>query len=490
MAVDDLDESLAEDCLALVQQGMGELRRGNFESSVKLFGLALHLTQSMTKEEAQSLVPLTLCHLCLLRLRQGNADEAKRLRKMAMPLVESISAPAQTVIFHNQMASVLVELQEYRRAIPFWEQTLQLGLELNDSLTMADILSRAGRCYAMGGLKEHAAILLRSGLKILRDYPGDPRLPSLLISLGNALRKSSPVEAERFYKEAAEIHVAKAQLESATTAWVNLGIICSEQGRHEESLSYYEKALHVRERIPSTPPGRIGILLNNMANCYRRMKKFDEALRLVERAAQILEASGDPEIVSAYGTRGLIFQDDGRDVEALDWLQRSYSKREQAPSPNLDSLADNLEYQLTSLKRLDRLEEAAAAEVRLASVRAAKKDVPHANVDLSALPCEAEGGVLIELGFGSRLGGRYSFHDTELVGQQLSEIVEREGVGSYSGRVTIPESVTLIFVGPDAEALFRAIEQFLLDHSICDGAVVMIRQGSQLREMVLPGILN
>ncbi len=489
-AEEDRQESLTEDCLTLVQQGMAELRRGNLESSTKLFGIALHTTQSMAREDAQSLFPLALCHLCLLRLRQGNSDETKRLRNMAMPLVETISAPMESVIYHHLMADVLVELQEYRRAIPFWEQALQLGLELNKPVAMADILSRAGRCYAMCGLKEHAAILLRASLKIFRDYPGDPRIPSLLISLGNALRKSSPAEAESFYKEAAEIHVAKAQLESATTAWVNLGIICSEQGRHEESLAYYEKALHVRERTPSTPANRIGILLNNMANCYRRMKKFDEALRLVDRATGILGASADLEMASAYGTRGLILQDDERDAEAVEWLQRSFAEREKAPSPNLDSLADNLEYQLTSLRRLGRLDEVAAAEARLASVRAAKKDVPQADVDLSGLTAEAGGAVLIELGLGSRTGGKYGLRDVDLVQQQLSEIVQRHDVGSFGGRVTIPESVTMILYGPDAEALFLAVERFLLDHSICDGAVVTIRQGTQLREVVLPCTLN
>lgn len=487
---EDREESLAEDCIALVRQGMAELRRGDFESATKLLGIALHVTQSMTEEEAQSLFPLALCHLCLLRLRQGNAEEAKRLREMAMPQVESISAPMELVSYHYLMADVLVELQEYRRAIPFWEQALQLGLELNEPVAMADLLSRTGRCYAMCGLKEHAAILLRAALKIFRDYPADPRLPSLLISLGNARRKSSPAEAEGFYKEAAEIHVAKAQLESATTAWVNLGITCSEQGRHEESLAYYEKALHVRERVPSTPPNRIGALLNNMANSYRRMKKFDEARRLIDRASEILGSNNDLELAAAYGTRGLIFQDDGRDAEAVEWLQRSYAERKRAPSPNLDALAENLEYQLISLKRLGRLDEAAGAEAQLASVRAAGKDVPQANVDLSALTAEAGGAVLIELGFGSRPVGRYGLDDAELLREQLSAIVQEEEVGSYGGRVTIPESVTIILYGPDAEALFRAVEPFLLDHSICDGSVVTIRQGSQLREVMLPSVLN
>ena len=492
MAVEVLEDFLAKDYLALIQQGMADLRKGNLEAADRLFGIALQLTPSLPQEEGRNLFPLTLCHQCLLRLRQGDADEAKRLRELAMPLVNSISSistPMETVIFHHLMADILVELQEYRSAIPFWEQTLQLGLEMNKPVVMADILSRAGRCYALCGLKEHAAILLRAALKIFRDYPGDPRLASLLISLGNALRKSSPIEAEHLYQEAADVHVAKMQLESATTAWVNLGILCSEQGRHAESLAYYEKALHVRERS-SAPPARIGVLLNNMANCYRRMGNFTEALRLVDRAIEILTADGSSELASAYGSRGLIFQDDGRDAEAVEWLQKSCGKRENMPSPNFEAIAENLENQLTSLKRLGRLEEVAAAEARLASALAAKKEVPQANFDLSTLTAESEGAVLIELGFGSRPGGRYGPRDAELLGQQLSAIVESQNTGFYGGRVVIPESTTLLLYGPDAEALFRTVEQFLLDHSICDAAIVTIRQSSQLREVVLPCALN
>jgi tetratricopeptide (TPR) repeat protein len=490
MATEDREEFLAEDCLALVQKGMGELRRGNLESSTSLFGLALHLTQSMPREEAESLFPLVLCHLCLLRLRQGNASETKRVREQAMPLVDAISTPMESVVFHHQMAEVLEELKENRRAIPFLEQAIQLGLEWNKPLVMAGLLSRAGHCYSRCGLKEHASVPLRAALKILRDYPGDPLLPSVLIALGNVLRKSSPAEAEGFYREAAEIHVAKAHLVSATPAWVNLGILCSEQGRHTESLAYYEKTLRVREQSPSTTRDQMGRLLNNMANCYRRMGDFTEALRFVDRAIDILKLDGGPELASAYGTRGLIFQDDGRDAEAVEWLQKSYAERFKAPSPNLETTAEDLEREIASLKRLGRAEEAASAEERLQSVRAAAKQVPQANLDLSTLTAEPEGTVSIELGFGIGPGGRYGLRDVETLGAQLGAIAKEQQAGSYGGRVAIPESTTLLLFGADAEALFQAVEQYLLDHSICDGAVVTIRQGGQLREVVLPCTLN
>jgi len=152
---------------------------------------------------------------------------------------------------------------------------------------LADMLWRAGYCYNRIGLREYAAAPLRAALKILRDYPDDPHLPTVLLDLGNAVRKDDPAEAERCYQEAAEIYVARKEPESATSAWVNLGVMCSEQGRFDDSLAHYERALKVREQSLTTKPLRIGILLNNMANCYRRMCDFAEAHKLAVAVAEI-----------------------------------------------------------------------------------------------------------------------------------------------------------------------------------------------------------
>jgi hypothetical protein len=51
--------------------------------------------------------------------------------------------------------------------------------------------------------------------------------------------------------------------------------------------------------------------------------------------------------------------------------------------------------------------------------------------------------------------------------------------------VAIPENTTLIFYGPDAEALFKVLEPSLIDEPICAGARVVIRQGVTNREVVI-----
>lgn len=477
-----------EACLWVIQKGRDEVTRSNLQRAGQLFEVAVQLTRQMTPEQARDLAPLALCWLSVVKQKEGGAGDAAKIREKAMPLVDMVSIGDQKVAFHNLMSLVLMDLHEYRRAIPFIERAVQRVVEWNEPLAIVDLLSREGRCYASCGLKEHAAVLQRAALKILRGYPGDPRLASVLISLGNALRKSAPDEAERLYKEAAEFHVAKAQLESAAPAWVNLGVLCSEQGRHAESLAYYEKALHVREQSRGTPLARIGSLLNNMANCYRRMGNFTEALRLVDRATGTLKPEDGSLLASAYGTRGQIHDDAGQDAEAVEWLQKSYVERERASSPNLDAMAENLAREIAVLKRMGREQDATAAEGRLARVEAEKKNAPEAKLNLGVLKAEAEGAVQIELAFGR--GGRYGIRDTETVAEQIGAILADKDAGAYGGRVVIPESTTLMFYGPDAEMMFETMEQYLKDHLICAGAIVAVRQGSRFREVAIPQALN
>lgn len=477
-------------CLGFLHHGSDAMQSGNFGKAEVLFRMAEQQARSMPPGPASDLAPLVQCHMSMLRHRRGQTEEGEKMHESAMALLDENSTRMEAVAFQEFMASVLMKLREYRRAIPFFDRAIQCELENDDPTSVAWMLAREGQCYGQMGLRDHEAVSARAALKIFRDYPGDPRLPGVLITLGNALRKSSPAEAECLYREAAEFNVAKAQLESATHAWNNLGALCAEQGRLSESLEYYKKALHVREQFPATPLASIGSLLNNMANCHRRMGNFAEAHTLLDRAIQLLErdkqegASGLP---SAYGTRGLILKDELRDAEAVELFQRSYAERKNTPSPNLESIVENLEEEIAALKRLNRLEEAILAEDRMTLVRAAMNEIPHQDRDFSTPISQAEGAVLVEIGYGSRPGNRYGKQDLNKLAFDLMDAAENQSAGFCGGSVTIPESTTLMFYGEDAEALFRVMEPILVGERICEGASVKIRQGREVREVILPG---
>ena len=476
-------------CLVLLERGLGALRRRNLEEAGQLIELAWQGAVRLPREDTEGLIPLAMCCRVLLEDRRGNAIESRELRGKALPLVDEISAAKQDAPFLNMLAGVLADLGEHRRAAGFYEQAVERVLALGKPLVVAELLEKEGVCYSRCGLKEHAAVVLRAAVKILRDYPGEPLMPAVLISLGNALRKSAPEEAEELYKEAAGIYEGKAQLESAAAPWVNLGILCSEQGRHAEAVAYHERVLKVREGRAGVAPARVASVLNNLACARRRMGELDEALRLVDRALA-MKVDDAAVVASMHGTRGQILHDAGRDAEAVEWLRKSAEDRRKSGSPNLEALEENLGFEIECLRRLGRDDEARAAEEERERVRAAMEEAPRAGVDLGGMKADAAGAVLIELAFGTRPGGRYSPEDAKVVAEQLGAVVAERGFGSYAGRVTIPESVTLLFHGDDAEALFAAMRQYVGDHAIFEGATVTVRQDKTVRQVVISQRVN
>jgi tetratricopeptide (TPR) repeat protein len=477
---------------AFLFQAIEAKHRGNLPAANKLIEIALRLTDEMPTDTADGFRALGRCSLALLRQKENRLEDAEKERAEAMALVDRLSNDAllERNLFPALMSALLMDLHEYRRAIPFCERAVQQRLEANEPIEVAALLSREGHCYSYCGLRDQAAIPLRAALKILRNYPEEPNLTEVLIGLGNALRKSSPIEAEELYKEAANIHVAKAHLESATAAWVNLGVLYSDQGRNSEALGYYEKALEVREKSPGTSPIRIAMLLNNIANCHRRSCDFGEALQLIDRAIEMLKSENTPKIAGVYGSKGQILQDAGNDVEAVEWLRRSYAERQKQPNPDYELIIENLGYEITSLKRLGRIEDAAEAEARMAAAREIIKSFPDASADMSSLTAEPAGAVLIELAFGRRPGSKYSTRDAEAVLEQIFAILSAAKLRESGSRVVTPESITLIFYGQNGQIMFEAMEQFLSDHLIFAGAVVSIRQGKNVRQVVIPTIVN
>jgi tetratricopeptide (TPR) repeat protein len=478
--------------IAFLLQAIEAQSRGNLIGSGKLIEIALRLTDGMPADLADGFRALGLCLLTVVRRKENRLEDAVTLREEAMTLVDRVSNAHSTSenMLPELMSALLMDLREYRRAIAFCERAVRKGLESNDPIEVANMLSRQGHCYAYCGLKDQAAIPLRAALKILRGYPQEPKLVEVLIGLGNALRKSVPDEAEQLYKEVAGIHEAKAHLESATAAWVNLGVLYAEQGRHTEALSYYQKALEVREKSPRTSPVRVAMLLNNIANCYRRSRDFEQALQLIERALEMLKSETTPKIASVYGTKGQILQDAGNDAEAVIWLRRSFAERQKQPSPDYAFMIENLEHEVVCLKHLERIEEVAEAEARLSIAREALKNIPNANVDVSALSAVPTGAVLIELPFGPRTGSKYGVRDAEAVLEQVFAILSMAKLAESGSRVVTPESITLVFYGENAKAMFAAVEQFLSDHLIFAGAVVSIRQAENIRQTVIPTLLN
>ena len=480
-----IESDLRDHCFVAISQGAQAIKEGEFDAAEHWCCVALKLARTAPREHGSYLIPLVLSYLSLLRHRQHRDGDSQMLREQAMGLLGASDTQAAPSKFQHLMAKGLHKLGDYRRALPFWEQAIGMAGEEINSAMMAEMLYTMGECYCRIGLLDHATVPLRSALKIYRAGSDHSRLPIVLLTLGNSLRRSSPAEAEACYKEAAELDAARHEYQSATSAWVNLGVLCSEQGRYAESLEHYERVLRAREQSSGTPSPGIATVFNNIANSYRRMGKFPEAHASVDRAIELFSAA-DAGLASAIGTRGLIFLDSGEDGQAVEWLRKSRDERWKRPSPDLDATVENLESEIAALKRLNREFEAFIAQETLASVRATIQAIPRVDSDLSAAKAQMGGAVLVELAFGNSPFHPDDRKNTILLAEKLSKQVQAQDAGYYSGWVAIPETTTLVFYGPDAEVLFKVLEPFLMKEPICAGAKVAIRQGGIHREVAVP----
>jgi len=216
------------------------------------------------------------------------------------------------------------------------------------------------------------------------------------------------------------------------------------------------------------------------------MGKFPEAQEAAGRAIALLEPGGGPNLAAAYGTRGLIFRDSKQDREAAEWLGKACREHQKLPSPNLETLAEDLENLAAALERLGRADEAAVAWSQLESAKAARQVGPQAGPDLGNLNAPM-GAVSVELNSGSYAGDETGARDARQLGQQLMGLVRDANAGSYGGHVVLPESTVLMFYGEDAERLFELMQPTLANHSLCAGARVTIRQETSHREVMVPG---
>jgi tetratricopeptide (TPR) repeat protein len=469
----------------VVAQAVDALQRGQVEMAAKGFESIRRIVEAPESERLRPILPLAILGQSLVLQKQGQPTEAGKIREQAVSLLGDDCKAVPMSTYHYFVALILQRQQDHRHALPFWELALEHSNKETNPMRTAEMLHQVGECYCHIGLTDHAAIPLRAALKILEICPEHPWHAAALLTLGNALRKNHPAEAEKYYRQAAEVHASRLQYQSAAPAWVNLGVLCSEQGRYTEALEFYQKVLRVREGNASTPPGRIAIIHNNIANVYRRMKHFDEALSCVDRSIAMFPII-DTQRAYAYSTRAMILRDAGRDEEAVEWFRKAIVERNRQPSPNLGAAADDLQGQIDALKRLGRISEVHNVEKTLESLQGEMKAILPLAQSTDEFARVAGGSIFVEIAIGSNQADPVVRDELRRFVYEVHEEALSRGIGRLSGHITLPESRTLIFSGPDAEELFKGIEPMLVESRLFAGAHVTIRQNDQRREFVMP----
>ena len=71
----------------------------------------------------------------------------------------------------------------------------------------------------------------------------------------------------------------------------------------------------------------------------------------------------------------------------------------------------------------------------------------------------------------------YDNHDLATLEDQLIQVIEARGLGTFDGNEFGPDEVVLYMYGPSAEALYAGIREILENYPLCQNGRVVIRSG-------------
>lgn len=185
--------------------------------------------------------------------------------------------------YHNSLAYVLVQLQDYDGAI----EEYQKAIKLNPDNEWTSIVSQAlGAIYLQVKNNIDAAIVAYQTSIVL-----DPLNVDAYVSLGEAYQNKND------YDNAIECYCEAVKLEpSASTIYARLGMVLWEQDFAEESIIAYEKAVQINKKYDIAYNNLGVVYLDGTGNIDKAFDSFNKAIEI------------NPSYALAYYNRGRAFE--------------------------------------------------------------------------------------------------------------------------------------------------------------------------------------
>jgi len=145
----------------------------------------------------------------------------------------------------------------------------------------------------------------------------DPSGAEAVYGLGSVyLQQQKIAEARANFQRAVELHANYPG--TMPKAWNNLGILAAREGRTDEAVEDFQRALQI-------DPNNV-IALGNLGSAYRQEKRWDDAKNALERALKL-----SPDDAEVNYSLGMVFAQANDSEHAYEYLQKALASRPDYP---------------------------------------------------------------------------------------------------------------------------------------------------------------
>ncbi len=218
-------------------------------------------------------------------LSHTNLDSAILIATDAKTLAEKIDYKPGLALAYKYIGMGYYLQGKYKETVLSWQQAADLFKSIGDKKGVANMLGNQGAAYFEQGDDAKALELHLQSLKIAEEIKDTARILSQLTNIGGIY-----LNKEATYKKALDYFHRSYKLcmlindDYATgTASVNLGETYYKLGDDSTALIYLRES----EKAYADQPENLPYTYNYIGRVYTRQKKFDEAIKILQKAYEI-----------------------------------------------------------------------------------------------------------------------------------------------------------------------------------------------------------
>lgn len=281
-------------------------------------------------------------------LGNGHAKAGRSI--IAIDLYEQVLALADTLNSERYSVGVLINLatayssqSDVNKGLQYYFEALERSEELENNEFIAIITNNLGDKYNDMENYDQAEYYLNRSRKISEEQGFQTNLVRVLLNLGNTYMATDRYEqAEDAYFRVLDLHKESGNATGEIQVIYNLGMLNLAKGEYSESRKFLKQSLSRSEEI-NIYPG-IFYSTNGLGELELELGNIQEAVDRYQKGVSVTDEIENPGMkVSAYQNMYTIYKEAGNAAEALSWLERVNSLRDDLRSAENERLRAQFE---------------------------------------------------------------------------------------------------------------------------------------------------
>ncbi|MFN0174293.1 MAG: adenylate/guanylate cyclase domain-containing protein [Saprospiraceae bacterium] len=256
---------------------------------------------------------------------RGNYKEAIAHYERALEIRKVLGDQRGVAGSHSNQGNAYKSLGELPAAISHYRESLTNYEILGDTLRMARAYSNISGVLSLGGAYPEAFEVLNKA-RLLLEYKGDRSTTfKIYTQLGhNRFDLDMFLKAKDWYEKSLQLRKNLGDPIDIADGLLDLGNALDELGNKDSSkiaVQLYLQALQIFREQDDQPS--IGLVCNNLADGYKHLEQFDEALKYLRESERIrLEMEDEPGLMETYNTLNDVLYRQGKISLSLQYIQR------------------------------------------------------------------------------------------------------------------------------------------------------------------------